>query len=105
MFDYPHDYMAQILREWVGLAMTNKNLLDSAILLKACRDILHSKPDDNNLTQLALKYKQIGLEWLRYAVTGVAPSINVVTVAMSLALALDEVSSAVEEEGLLFGKI
>lgn len=97
LFDYPHDHKEQILQEWVGLAITNKNLLDSAVLLTACRSVLHSKPDDRKLTQLALRYKQRGLEWLRQAVAAAAPSINVVTIAMSFAMAFDEVSSRAGE--------
>lgn len=105
LFNYPHDHKEQILQEWVGLAITNKNLLDSAILLTACRSILHSKPHDQKLMQLALKLKQEGLEWLRQAVTGIKPSINVVTVAMSLAMAFDEVSFRAEERVLWFSRM
>jgi hypothetical protein len=92
LFNYPGDHEEQVLGDWVGLAITNKDLLDSAVLLGACRSMLRSKPDDHNLARLALLYKQRGLESLRRALSGTTPIINVLTVAMSLAWAFDEVS-------------
>ncbi|KAH6887046.1 hypothetical protein B0T10DRAFT_539215 [Thelonectria olida] len=90
LFEYPGDHHGQILRDWVGLAITDKNLLDAAVLLSACRNILHSKPDDLTLTQMTLQYKQRGLQTLRQAVGGVSSPVNILTVAKALALSFDE---------------
>ncbi|KAF5013415.1 hypothetical protein FDECE_603 [Fusarium decemcellulare] len=91
LFDYPGDHLGQIMQDWVGLAITDKDLLDAAILLSACRDIVRSKPDDLILTQMALHYKQRGLETLRHALGGVSSRVSVLTIARALALAFDEV--------------
>ncbi|KAF4957607.1 hypothetical protein FSARC_11246 [Fusarium sarcochroum] len=93
LFNYPGDHEGQVLGDWVGLAITNKDLLDSAVLLSACRSILRNKPDDHELARLALQYKQRGLECLRQSLSGASPMFNVLTIAMSLALAFDEEAS------------
>ncbi|KPM41006.1 hypothetical protein AK830_g5537 [Neonectria ditissima] len=91
LFDYPGDHQSHILRDWVGLAITNNDLLDAAVLLSACRNILSVRPGDPALMQMALQYKQRCLKTLRQAVGRVSSPISIVTVATALALAFDEV--------------
>ncbi|KAJ4129724.1 hypothetical protein NW754_004007 [Fusarium falciforme] len=93
LFDYPgdhgpDDHTREILQDWVGLAMTDKDLLDTALLLRSCRNILRSKPGDPVMTQMALQYRHKGLQSLRLAL--VKP-VSIVTVAMAFALVFDEV--------------
>lgn len=95
LFDYPgdhgpDDHTTEILQDWVGLAMADKDLLDTALLLKACRSILSSKPGDPVMTQMALQYRQKGLQSLRQAL---GKPVSIVTVAMAFALVFDEVRS------------
>ncbi|KAI8716136.1 Epimerase domain-containing protein [Fusarium sp. LHS14.1] len=92
LFDYPgdhgpDDHTREILKDWVGLAMTDKDLLDTALLLKACRSILRSKPGDPAMTQMALQYRQRGLQSLQQALT---KPVSIITVTMAFALVFDE---------------
>lgn len=80
-----------MLREWVGLAITDGALMAAAVLLSTCRYILKDKPDDTNFTRMALQYKQICLRTLRREVDGISSPISVTTVAKALALAVDDV--------------
>jgi hypothetical protein len=93
LFDYPgdhgpDDHTREILQDWVGLAMTDKDLLNTALLLRACRSILRSKPGDPVMTQMALQYRHRGLQSLRQALLKPVGSL---TVAMAFALVFDEV--------------
>lgn len=76
------------MRDWVGLAITDEDFLDTGILLSACQNLLRSNPGNPVLTQMALQYKQRGLQTLRRAL---GESVSVLTVAVALSLALDEV--------------
>ncbi|KAJ3460928.1 hypothetical protein MRS44_011795 [Fusarium solani] len=92
LFDYPgdhgpDDHTREILQDWVGLAMTDKDLLNTALLLRACRSILRSKPGDPVMTQMALQYRHRGLQSLRQALLKPVGSL---TVAMAFALVFDE---------------
>jgi hypothetical protein len=91
LFDKPGDHQGQVLREWVGLAITDQDLLDAGILLSACRSILRSRPDDPKFTQMALHYRQRGLQALRHAISDVTSPISILTIATALALVFDEV--------------
>ncbi|KAK7420411.1 hypothetical protein QQX98_002834 [Neonectria punicea] len=93
LFDYPGDHQARILRDWVSLAITDKDLLDAAILLSACRSILRARPGDPVLTQMALQYKHRGLKTLRQALGGVSSPVSILTVATAFAMAFDELGS------------
>ncbi|KAI1365928.1 hypothetical protein F5Y08DRAFT_327673 [Xylaria arbuscula] len=93
LFDYPGDHKAQLLREWVALAITDDALMVAAILLGTCRYILRAQPDNNTVfLQLALQYKQTCLRTLRHEMSHVSAPINIMTVAKAIALALDEVT-------------
>ncbi|KAM0079780.1 hypothetical protein ACKRZS_008082 [Fusarium odoratissimum] len=91
LFNQMSDHEGQVMRDWVGLAITDSDLLCSIILLGACRHILSSNPNPG-LMQAALQYKYNGLKALRHAVSGASPTVSAVTVAKACAMALDEVS-------------
>lgn len=92
LFDCPGDHKTQMLREWVGLAITDDALMVAAVLLSTCRSILLDRPDHPVFTRMALQYKQICLRTLRQEITALRQdSINVMTVAKAVALAIDEV--------------
>jgi len=83
-----------MLREWVGLAITDAALMAASVLLSTCRYILQvQRPGNPVFVQLALQYKQICLQTLREEMNNLsAPApVSVMTVAKALALALDEV--------------
>jgi len=81
----------QILKEWVGLAMINENLLDSAIFLSASQDMLRADPTNPALKQMTLWYKQKGLCTLRKALSSSEQIYNLARIAQALALAFEEV--------------
>lgn len=93
LFDRPEDSETLLLRDWVGLAVTDSVLMIAAILLSTCRYILQVQPDNIIFVQLALQYKQICLQALRQEITKTSAPIGIVTVAKALALAVDEVRS------------
>jgi hypothetical protein len=93
LFDYPGDHKTQLLREWVGLAITDNALMIAAILLSTCRYILQVQPGNLVFVQLALQYKQICLQTLRQEMSATSAPVNLMTVAKALALAVDEVMS------------
>lgn len=81
-----------MLREWVGLAITDHAFMVAAILLSTCRHILRHQPNNPVFTRMALEYQQICVHALREEV-GAAPStISVMSVAKAVALGIDEVS-------------
>lgn len=84
----------KILKDWVGLAITDENLLDTAILLSASQDMLYASPDNPMLKQMTLEYKQKGLRTLLKAVSSSNQVPTLTTVALALALAFDEVITA-----------
>ncbi|KAH7139636.1 hypothetical protein B0J13DRAFT_504888 [Dactylonectria estremocensis] len=87
---------SEVLQDWVGLATTDSDLLN-AIFLGACRDILLRRSHDQHLMQKALKYKQHCLEVLRKALA--PPSkMNNLTVAKAIAMVLDDILSASDED-------
>ncbi|RKK93622.1 hypothetical protein BFJ68_g15479 [Fusarium oxysporum] len=75
LFNQMKDHEAKVMRDWVGLAITDSDLLCSIIFLGACRHILISNPK-SGLTQVALQYKYNGLKALRHAVSGASPTVN-----------------------------
>ncbi|KAH7137619.1 hypothetical protein EDB81DRAFT_900988, partial [Dactylonectria macrodidyma] len=79
-----------IIRDWVSLAIMDAEFL-SAILLGACRHILRDRPNDPNITRMALRYRQTCLQALRQTIGGIFPAVSLLTFAKSLALAFDEV--------------
>ncbi|KAH7200972.1 hypothetical protein BKA60DRAFT_612593 [Fusarium oxysporum] len=89
LFNQMNDHEGRVMRDWVGLAITDSDLLCSIILLGACRHILISNPK-SGLTQVALQYKYNGLKALRHAVSGASPTVNALTIAKACAMALDE---------------
>ncbi|KAI0447480.1 hypothetical protein F4803DRAFT_574686 [Xylaria telfairii] len=93
LFDYPGDHKTQLLREWVGLAITDDALMIAAVLLSTCRYILHVQPGNLIFVQLALQYKQICLGTLRQEMSNTSTPVNTMTVAKALALAVDEVTA------------
>ncbi|KAK0619567.1 hypothetical protein B0T14DRAFT_603342 [Immersiella caudata] len=93
LFDRPGDHEAQLLREWLGLAVTDDILMAAAVLLSTCRFILRFQPGNSVFVQLALQYKHVSLQTLRrdMLVSGTSGApVGVMTVARALALALDE---------------
>ena len=92
LFDYRGDHRTQMLREWVGLAITDDALMVAAVLLSTCRYILQAQPDHPVFTLMALQYKQICLRALRQEIGSKSSPINAMTVAKAVALAIDEVS-------------
>ncbi|KAF5556597.1 hypothetical protein FMEXI_1069 [Fusarium mexicanum] len=91
LFNQMNDHIGHVMRDWVGLAITDSDLLCSIILLGACRHILSNNPN-SGLMQAALQYKYNGLKALRHAVSGASPTLSAVTIAKACAMALDEVS-------------
>ncbi|SCN98493.1 uncharacterized protein FFB20_10695 [Fusarium fujikuroi] len=91
LFNQMNDHEGHVMRDWVGLAITDSDLLSSIILLGACRHILTNNPN-SGLMQAALQYKYNGLKALRHAVSGASPTLSPVTIAKACAMALDEVS-------------
>ncbi|KAH7188096.1 uncharacterized protein B0J16DRAFT_361687 [Fusarium flagelliforme] len=89
LFKQMNYHEEQAMRDWVGLAITDSDLLCSSILLGACRHILTSNPN-SGLMQAALQYKYNGLKALRHAVSGASPTLSAVTIANACAMALDE---------------
>jgi hypothetical protein len=81
-----------MLREWVGLAITDDSLMVAAVLLSTCRYILLDQPDHPAFTRMALQYKQICLRTLRQEIDTNSFQIDAMTVAKAVALAIDEVS-------------
>lgn len=65
----------------------------AAVLLSTCRYILQAQPDNLIIVQLALEYKQICLRKLWQEMSNPSAPVNIMTVAKSLALVLDEVTS------------
>lgn len=95
LFDYPGDHKTQLLREWVGLAVTDDAFMIAAVLLSTCRYILLVQPDNPTFVQLALQYKQTCLHILRQEIHDASSStVNIMTVAKAIALAVDEVMPA-----------
>lgn len=80
-----------MLREWVGLAITDDALMTAAVLLSTCRYILRERPNDPTFSRMALQYKQICLRTLRQEVDNISSTVTVMTVAKALALAVDDV--------------
>ncbi|KAI0967669.1 hypothetical protein F4678DRAFT_445144 [Xylaria arbuscula] len=93
IFDYPGDHRTQLLREWVGLAITDDTLMIAAVLLGTCRYILQLQPDNLIFVHLALQYKQVCIQTLRQEISNTSVPVNVMTVAKALALAVDEVTA------------
>ncbi|KAH8679541.1 hypothetical protein BGZ60DRAFT_233703 [Tricladium varicosporioides] len=87
LFDYQGDHLQRILQDWVGLAFSNRDFLETGIFLSACRNILSKNPGDPVLTRMALQYKQRSIRSLRQALN-VSPGI--LSFAIAIALALDE---------------
>lgn len=81
----------QILKDWVGLAMVDENLLESAIFLSASQELLRVCPNNPMLKRMTLEYKQKGLCTLRKAVSSSEQIFSLANVAQALALAFDEV--------------
>ncbi|CAI6101230.1 unnamed protein product [Clonostachys chloroleuca] len=90
LFSAPGDHQERVFREWVGLAVTDQDLLDTAVLLKAGRHLREIRPDDPVLPQMILLYKQRGLQRLRRLLSGMSSPVNALIVAMALSLAMDE---------------
>ncbi|KAG5760570.1 hypothetical protein H9Q72_011311 [Fusarium xylarioides] len=91
LFNQVHDHEGRVMRDWVGLAITDSDLLCSIILLGACRYILINNPN-SGLMPAALQYKYNGLKALRHAVSGASPTVSALTIAKACAMALDEVN-------------
>ena len=91
LFDYPGDHQAQMLREWVGLAITDDALMAAGVLLSTCRFILLDRPDHPIFTRMVLEYKWTCLRTLREEISSKSNPIKTTTVAKALALAIDEV--------------
>ncbi|CAH0051278.1 unnamed protein product [Clonostachys solani] len=90
LFSAPGDHQERVFREWVGLAVTDQDLLDTAVLLRAGRHILETRPDDTALSRMVLLYKQRGLQRLRRLLSGMSLRANALIIAMALSLAMDE---------------
>jgi hypothetical protein len=84
------DHRAQMLQEWVALAVIDDIFMTVAILLSTCRYILLDRPGDLYYTNLVLRYKQTCLRSLRQDIEK-KPSVDALSVAKALALAVDEV--------------
>lgn len=93
LFKDPGDHKPQMLRDWVGLAITDNALMVAAILLSTCRYILKEHPGHPVFSRMALQYKQICLHALRQEISTKSSRMNAMTVAKAVALAIDEVSS------------
>jgi hypothetical protein len=94
IFDHNADHREQMLREWVGLAITDDTFMTAAVLLSTCRYMLLNQPGDPFFTSMALRYKQACLRSLRLEMESKPSHINVISVAKALALAVDEVRHA-----------
>jgi hypothetical protein len=90
LFDSVQTHREYTLKYWVTFALTDRALLDAAILLSACRSLLDSGSEDKHLGQLVLYYKQRSLGALRQAMTK-SSAVDSWAVAMAFALAFDEV--------------
>lgn len=86
----PHhfNYREQVLQDWVGLAVTDNDLLETGILLDSCESILKSNANNLEITHLILQYKTRGLQALQQALNKPTSS---TTIALALALAMNEV--------------
>ncbi|KAK3290217.1 uncharacterized protein B0H64DRAFT_60783 [Chaetomium fimeti] len=93
LFDRPGDHKTELLREWVGLAITDDTLMVAVILLSTCRYILQVQPSNLIIIRLALEYKQICLRTLLQEMSNTSTPVNTLTVAKAIALALDEVTA------------
>lgn len=91
LFNGPGDHRAQMLQEWVGLAITDDAFMAAGILLSTCRYILARHPNRLVFTTMLLQYKSTCIEALRHEVSDNLSQIKVTTVAKALALAIDEV--------------
>ncbi|KAF5631174.1 aldehyde reductase 2 [Fusarium tjaetaba] len=91
LFNKMNDHEGHVMRDWVGLAITDSDLLCSIILLGACRHIISNNPN-SGLMPAALQYKYSGLKALRHAVSGASPTLSALTIAKACAMALDEVN-------------
>ena len=91
LFDYPGDHQAQMLRDWVGLAITDDGLMAAGVLLSTCRYFLLDQPGHPIFTHMILQYKRVCLRALREEISGKSNPIKATTVAKALALAIDEV--------------
>ncbi|KAF5678196.1 hypothetical protein FDENT_9000 [Fusarium denticulatum] len=91
LFNKMNDHEGHVMRDWVGLAITDSDLLCSIILLGACRHILTNNPS-SGLMPAALQYKYNGIKALRHAVSGASPAVSALTIAKACAMALDEVN-------------
>ncbi|KAH6951962.1 hypothetical protein DER45DRAFT_636229 [Fusarium avenaceum] len=80
----------QILKDWVGLAMIDENLLESAIFLSASQELLCACPDNPVLKKMTLEYRQKSLCTLRKALSSSEQVFSLVNIAQALALAFDE---------------
>ena len=83
--------------------MTDPDLFDTAVLLRACRHVLEVRPDDLALSQMALVYKQRGLQRLRQSVSGMPSPVSALIIAMALSLAIDEVDVIVSCDHIVVG--
>lgn len=96
LFGSKQDHLQALLRDWIGLGVADRDFLDAGVLLSACQTILRNNPDDPVLTSMALQYKQNGLRSLREALGG---PVNALTVALALAMAMDEVGPRTKRTG------
>jgi hypothetical protein len=91
LFEDTEEHKFQLLRDWVGLAVTDGVLMVAAVLLSSCRYILKIQPDNIHIGRLALQYKQTSLQTLRADMTDKSAPFHLATIAKALALAIDEV--------------
>lgn len=91
-FETPETHHMLIMRDWIGLAIVDRDFLYAGIFLAACRNILHHMPHDPLFTELALQYRQRAIQSLRQVVSDAGIRLSTVTIAKALALAFDEVS-------------
>ena len=91
-FDVKGGHEAQIMQEYVGYAITDSTLFETAILLNACRSILRVRPHDSQLRKVALQYRANGLHKLRKSIEHPRKPVNALVVTRALALSIDEVS-------------
>lgn len=94
LFEDTEEHKFQLLRDWVGLAVTDGVLMVAAILLSSCRYILKMQPENIHIGRLALQYKQTSLQTLRADMTDNSAPFHLATIAKALALAIDEVCFA-----------
>ncbi|KAH8174422.1 hypothetical protein LIA77_05841 [Sarocladium implicatum] len=83
----------EILKEWVSLAVGDPTFMVLAILLKTCRYILRTRPDDPVIKQMILHYKQICLQAVRDELQRPSYQVTLLSIAKSLAFAIDEVTA------------